>query len=438
MHYNCNSGNAPDVFDNRTQWLIAFYGLFIAFPVLDIPFVVVSITFPIFLLILYRVSRQYGQILFVNKTLDKLMLWFIFIAGLSLFLQAPVDQAPGDQGGLSLVINDAKSILYLAYWFSVYLFFKQWYAWIDLKRLSLFSLVGLILCSQIVLFGSTVQGWYIWGWLRITQNGYAFNTVACLGISCIYIFKRYRLFAFLALGIFFTYTMFISGSRAGGILIMMQCLAMAMLVVTVNRRMARKIIVITATVTLTATVLLGVSLDYSAMGRRLAYYIHPYNAELAELLRDSEKVLEFDKPWQSRKTQVEKGIYLFKKHPVTGIGWGHFKYVRAHINMRKYKNLNLEYDAYALTRSSHNSYIQVLAETGVLGIVPIILIQLFVLMWMAKVYIYSRSIIEPCLLGMSLLGVALYFWVISAITGAVWYFVLGLFAGAVNQKRIYH
>ena len=41
----------------------------------------------------------------------------------------------------------------------------------------------------------------------------------------------------------------------------------------------------------------------------------------------------------------------------------------------------------------------------------------------------------PCLLGVSVLGVSVYFWVVSAVTGAVWYVVLGLFAGADEAVR---
>jgi O-antigen ligase len=157
--------------------------------------------------------------------------------------------------------------------------------------------------------------------------------------------------------------------------------------------------------------------------------------EVAELFKNRERVLEQDKSWLVRKTQIDKGIDLFKKYPLSGVGWGHFRYVRADLDIRQYKYLHRAYDDYALTRSSHNSYIQVLAETGVLGFVPFITIQIYIVWLVLKSFVWSRSVNVVCTIGASLLGIAIYFWTVSTVTGAVWYFVMGLFAGAVVDEQ---
>ena len=235
------------------------------------------------------------------------------------------------------------------------------------------------------------------------------------------------------LGVFFTYIMFRSNSRTGSVLVMVQCVMLTIIVALADHRWARKFLVGLSTAILVVCFLLGSSTEVSAIGATLGGWVEPYNHSLAELLKDPQGVNERDKSWLIRKVQVEKGMDLFKRYPITGVGWGHFRYVRANIDVSKYKYLTRGYDDYALTRSSHNSYIQVLAEMGLLGIAPFVLIQLLVLRRVFKTFVNAESVSASCVLGISLFGVSIYFWTVSAVTGAVWYFVLGLFAGTLKD-----
>lgn len=421
------------LFDKRTQLLVAFFGLLIAFPFLEIPLVGISVSFPLFVWICHRVkNRSHGRRLFwITGMLDKLMLLFILAAGISIIL-AP----PADRGGLDLVIKDAKSFLYLAYWFGVYLFFRRWYHRIDVRRLSFFVLIGILLSTIVVLFGyKTYGGFYAIGPLKISQNAYALNAVACIGVGAVSLLIGYKGWPVLLYALGMIYPMLRSDSRAGIIIMVLQGVAITALAYFGNRRRMRQSFVFGLGALLLVFSLIGVSMDFDAVGDKIGAWVEPYSPDMAEALIDPQRVNEQDKSWLIRKTQVDKGIDLFGRHPLTGVGWGHFKYVRGDIDVIQYEYLTRSYDDYALARSSHNSYIQVLAETGLLGFIPLVLIQLFVIRQAFRSFMRSRSVTEVIPLAISLVGVAIYFWAISAITGAVWYFVIGLFAGAVANER---
>ena len=417
----------PRKFDGQTQLLIAVFGYFIAFPVFDIPFIGISVTFPIFLLIYQMVSGQVDRVIRVTTLLDRLMLWFILAAALSIFLAPPVDRMAEQ-----VFVKDLKSFLYLAYWYSVYLFFKEWYSRIDLKLLSIAFLFGVFCSAMLILVGSRKgsSSFYGLGPVEISQNGFAFNTIACMGIGCWYVFQRYRLRGFLILSVFFLFAELKSGSRAGGLLIIAQFSLFLIVILFRGNLGMRRALVKLALVLVVCFPFFGAAVSFTGAGAVLAGWVAPYSPDLAEFLRDPEKAKERDKPLLVRRVLIDKGVDLFQKHPVTGIGWGHFKYVRADIDVKKYKYLQYDYDYYALSRSSHNSYIRVLSETGIIGMIPFVLVQLLVLKRVVHHFMSSEAIAGPCILGISLLGVAAYFWVVAAVTGAVWYAVLGLFAGA--------
>lgn len=426
--------NLSQQFDNRTQLLIAIFGLLIAFPLLEIPFLGISITFPLFIWICLRVHSRYGhqrRLFALSGRLDVLMLLFMLMAMLSIFL-AP----PADRGGIDLVVRDGKSILYLTYWFCVYLFFRRWFAHINLLKLGLYSLYGVLLTTLISVVGTKGGAFFKLGPFLLAQNSYAFNVVACIGLGAIYLLNRFGWKMILAYAAIMAYPMLLSESRTGSIIMLLQCIAISIVAFLQHNKQLRKLLFIGAFATLAFLVFLDNSTNLKVeLSVAIGDAVEPYNPELAVLLKDRENTLKKDKPWLIRKTQVEKGVNLFLDYPVFGVGWGHFRYVRGDINLSEYVYLNRAYDDYALTRSSHNSYIQVLAETGLMGFLPLILIKIYILWNSVNLFLRSNSIKVAIPLAVSLIGIAIYFWTVSAITGAVWYFIVGLFGGAVASER---
>ena len=414
-------------FEPTVQWLLALYGFFIAFPVVNVPVIGVSITFPIFLAICCLVWARGGCIFRVKGRLDSLLLWFFLACAFSILLAPDVDI---DESAIFL--RDCMSFMYLAYWFSVYLFFRKWFWSIDLKLLSYGFLAGMCLACLLIFFGAMNGGYYVAGPFKISQNSYAVNLVACIGISMWEIYRRLRVKGVLILAALFFYAALVSQSRTGAILVFLQCGMLTASMLLVGHVQLRRFIV----GLLIASAFVG---SYSTSGStifggKLGSALKPYNPELAKLLADPEGVLKMDKSWMIRQVQVEKGVRLFQENPLTGVGYRHFRSVLGDVDMSGYSRLKSDVSRYGLDRSSHNSHIQVLAETGLMGFFPFLLVNVFVVFEVVRQLFRKKPAKFTIFLGVSLLGLTAYFWVVSAVTGAMWYVALGLFVGSISGK----
>lgn len=66
------------------------------------------------------------------------------------------------------------------------------------------------------------------------------------------------------------------------------------------------------------------------------------------------------------------GYLMFKEHPILGVGNGNYL-TRYGEYIKKYTELDLGRDQYAV----HNTFIKVLAETGILGLIPFIMVIIY-------------------------------------------------------------
>jgi len=352
---------------------------------------------------------------------------FVAAACMSILLAPEADR---DQN--VLFIKDIKNVFHLVYWCLVYLFFKTHCQRINLYQLAKWTLIGLGCLSVLILLGDRPGYYYRLGPFGITQNSYAFNFVVCYGLASWWVSKRFGGLCLMVVTVSFAILMVKSGSRTGVLIIVLLFALIGVFTHPVLRRNVTPWIFPLIMISLLSTY--DIRREKSWVRSSAASLIEPLSARTAALLRSPDTALEKDKPWLIRQTQVEKGLDLFERYPILGVGWGHFRYKRGDIRLSQYTYLNLPYDAYALGRSSHNSYIQVLAETGILGSICFILIQLSTIREFLKALVFERNTTIKYMIGASLIGVAIYFWVISAITGAVWYMMFGLFAGTVAHE----
>lgn len=414
-------------FEPTVQWLIALYGFFIAFPVVNVPVIGVSITFPIFLAICYLVWAGRGRLFMIRGRLDMLLLWFFLACAFSILVAPAVDI---DED--TIFLRDCMSFMYLAYWFGVYLFFRKWFWSFDLKLLSYGFLAGMCMSGMFIIIGSTGDTFYSLGPFSISQNAYAVNSVACIGIGMWQVYRRFRVWGIILVGAMFVYLALMSQSRSGAVLIFLQFAILLSSSLLANNVEIRRFIL---GASIAMAILVGFFTSGSTvLGEKLGGFIAPYNPDLAILVASPGEVLQNDKSWLVRKVQVEKGIGLFYDNPVCGVGYRHFTSVMGDVNMHSYSRLKSRSERYALSRSSHNSHIQVLSETGLMGFVPFLLVNVLVFLEVILLLMRRRSSLLSAFLGTSLIGTTAYFWTISAVTGAMWYVALGLFAGSIGDK----
>jgi len=139
-----------------------------------------------------------------------------------------------------------------------------------------------------------------------------------------------------------------------------------------------------------------------------------------------------DKGVLVRKAMVQKSQKLFKESPVFGVGPGRFR--KATVDLNLTGRIGYYTQERINKRSSHNSWMQMLAETGLVGSVPFV-----VLMFLLTVRGYRASkgleaIGQPWALAVwvGMIGMFVHMWVISALTGTHVWLVFGMMAGLIH------
>ena len=102
----------------------------------------------------------------------------------------------------------------------------------------------------------------------------------------------------------------------------------------------------------------------------LANQVEPINPRFADLLRgEGDGDLTFDKSWLVRKLMVDKGLEIFKNYPVFGVGPNNFNNFDSKLStLKEYDRLQGQDPDFFNSRSAHNSYVQLLSEMGIPGL----------------------------------------------------------------------
>ncbi|MFN0212930.1 MAG: O-antigen ligase family protein, partial [Saprospiraceae bacterium] len=146
-----------------------------------------------------------------------------------------------------------------------------------------------------------------------------------------------------------------------------------------------------------------------------------------------------DESWLTRRLMVEKGKEINEAYPWFGIGLLNFSLYEAQLASlwsREFVPLQDEKDpgTHFNQASSHNSYLQIWTETGYVGLFFFLLLLFFPLFYFVKKLMFESLSLKDLPL-ISLLSICLHFLVISNITSALSWFVIG-FSYAGYHKRL--
>lgn len=246
----------------------------------------------------------------------------------------------------------------------------------------------------------------------LTQNSFAFLLICFSPIAFYYSRERYGRFGSLFCALVFVLSGFLSGSRSSSLLV----LAGVGLVFLIDRMTVVRAVVLLAV--LTPVILVVLDLDF------FRSFVMRLNPRTYELLYDRETTLRTDQSYLVRLAMVEKGLEIYREHPLTGIGLNNFSNYEVEIP----GNFEGAYLVRNKTRlnetSSHNSYVALLAEGGIL------LLSSFVVLLLTIVTIFvvrSGKVPReqrPYFVGLILMAAHLY--VITAIVNVFAWFLIGL------------
>ena len=145
--------------------------------------------------------------------------------------------------------------------------------------------------------------------------------------------------------------------------------------------------------------------------------------------------LEQDKSLIFREIMLQKGWKLFQESPVIGVGASRFRKESVELELSGafafYAQSKFDY------KSAHNSYMVVLAEFGLLGTIPflILMMTLWLRGFKASLKFARQQRLWALGVYVSLLGMSVHMWTMTAITGTSTWFVFGLAAALIELDR---
>ena len=149
---------------------------------------------------------------------------------------------------------------------------------------------------------------------------------------------------------------------------------------------------------------------------------------------ESFSTLATDKPFQTRLALLEKGALLFEAQPVFGAGLGRFSLERVELASGDLPWTN---NKVFNSRSSHNAYLSLLAETGITGALCFaVLLGSLVIGGARAAYRMMRAGNEWALgVWASTLAVSIHLWTLAGLTGTLPWFIFGLMAGVIEKEN---
>lgn len=394
----------------KIQKLLNLYVLFLGLPFIKAGGI--SATFFIFTLIVYYYLRQ-GLKLFQLKSFGDylLILFYIFMLASWILQEESHEQLS--------IFGEIKTLIQYTYWVVMALFIHTWFRYFDILQLSRNFLIGFLLfIVYYYLFNGTL--------VEIPQNGFAFFLVISVPFSLYYVYHKNSILLTFTISIIFLMAAVMSQSRTGTVLVGLEVLFIFMVAKPFIRRMVIGVLV----------VLIPVAIYLSSTLENVNVYIaeqlEPYNPRAAALIANPEEVNEKDKSWLIRKLMVQKGLRIFEEHPYFGVGLGRFKsyWVDLHIESPWLRNSMASYNR----RSAHNTYIKVLAESGVIALVILLLFELNIII-RGSTELLSKSLTPNTFMYISFVAMCIYFYVIAAITGAITWFIIGLGLSVLDKKE---
>lgn len=402
--------------------VLNIYWLFLAWPFISIGN---SLSFYIFLLLLVVINRNGGSIAPGFKGFwTWILLAFGAVAIGSTFF-SPMSETFSDE------LNAAKLVLQVVYWLFLVLFIVKNAEKINLYLMCKYLTIGTwIVVGQYFFFNFIGQAPFV---ISVGRNSMVFTMLALMPFHAYYILKR---FGKLGLWLYLPCTilvMLLSEGRAGVLLIVFESVVVLFSAINRGLNFFAKLVFLLCLVT--------IATFYNDENRlSLAYALAPISPRISTFIEGSGQAgdLNKDESWLTRKLMIRKGKEIIEEYPLFGIGLMNFSNYEAQLSALWEKDfipLQDEHDAtnHFNRASSHNSYLQIWCELGYVGLILFLL-----LLAPPLIYLFHKiffGVLSPTELPLiALLFICIHFYVISTITSALSWFVIG-FAYAVFKRR---
>lgn len=391
----------------RNKQLIVFLSAVMAFtanmPILKVgPF---SLSFFFGAMLIAFILLTNPHMITIHKDLKGLFM-LVFFSIFSLVL------SPLDMSGSTVFV-----LIQIVYWFLLACIFSNIY---EVSGTTSY-LKSVILVLFIILFVFSVSPGED-GPLSQNESSFIAVTIWPLGLK---FFDRWKKVPYIAMSLVLVYLI---GSRTGLLIFMLQLFALYAIARISSKTIMRLLILMG----------LGFALisNISIRGY-IAEKLFPESYDMQLLIQEPSIAFQMDKSWVQRRIQQEKCKQVFAKHPLIGVGPLNVEHYNININTSKMNDvddaiLRLELKD-STNRSAHNSYYQMLAENGFIGVTIVvfllggIIVRLYKNRYLSDMNIY---------IIISAIGLYINLYMVSAFWGTNTWMLLGLYLGYGKQAQI--
>lgn len=393
--------------------LFNIFSASLVLPIFDIPLIGLSGSAPIMFIVAIPCLLNSK-----NNWFDEYRRWIFFaiLIWIGLFLSTTLNGILSF--GTSFDSGGAIALIQYAYWLLVFVIVVYF-----VSQRSIINKVSAVLGWSVLLLAVF---FIISDWSNITimsQNDFGFQFSAFSPFLLIMILKQHgwkRLLSIIA-NVLLWGAAAINGSRGSWISIVLGMgIALILFFLSKSRKFFSLVIIIFL------VVIIGF----------IAYRTLPTVFDTVQQRINSFQSLDEDKSVLIRELMVQKGITLFKESPFIGVGGNRFRQTSAALKIPF--GLSYEDEAYFNRRSSHNSYIEFLAEFGLVGVIPtgILLLTLVFQGFKATLLALKSNDVIPLAIFLSFIQMSVHMWAISALANTATWFVYGLVGASIMSSSL--
>ncbi len=383
-------------------------------PIVDVPLLGLSISAPLFFLIaletFFRAPKPWFR---------EYRLWITFAIFICLGI---VSSSLGNGlrvGTTTYSLQDMLAVIRFAYWllfFVVTTYFVSYnkLGWRVAKWLAVaITVLALLRWWEVIVFGK-IGAWVETRFLTQNDYGILFSSFAVILLSFAVSGRRRFLALLSTLVVWGAVAM--NGSRSSWISVAISTLVFFFILMRSRSKFSQGLFA------MIGLLLLAFTFTYFAPRS----WIEPFEKRFSTFQR-----LDEDKSYAIRQLMVQKGLRLFQSHQFLGIGPSHFRTVSIELDIPSV--LRYSSQGHFDEKSAHNSYILLLAETGLVGTIPfaILIVVLVFRGYKAAIFLSRQNELWAAAVFSGFIGMSIHLWALAGITNTSTWLMYGLVAAII-------
>jgi O-antigen ligase len=260
---------------------------------------------------------------------------------------------------------------------------------------------------------------------NVTQNSFAFLLICFSPIATAYVYHKTKNLTYTIIFILFiVISGFASGSRSGSLLTLLGC----SLVISTESWLRLTIVLFTG-------LALYIAAPQIIQNSSVKATVFKLNERTYDLLYETEETLTTDRSYLTRLAMIEKGLNIFEKYPIAGIGIDNFSKKQFDIDFDFEGAEFIEGKEEFLESSTnpHNSYISFLSEGGLLLFIPAVLLMFYPIFYLIANYNNINPLEKALFIGV--IFMCIHSWFIASMLNVFGWFLLGIVNSLMTYRR---